>query len=136
MTFKLHQNFSSKIHVCDMSMSSVYLEPISDIKWFMVIPRINDIKNILDLNGEQKSLLWKEIDILSSVINDLYKPDQINIAMLGNVTPQLHCHVIARFKDDKAWPDATFGRKDFSKISEDDAKVIIDEVSICIKKHS
>ncbi len=119
-----------------MKMSSIYLEPISEIKWFMIIPRINDIKNILDLNNEQKTILWSEIDILSSTVNDLYKPDQINIAMLGNVTPQLHCHVIARFKDDKAWPDATFGRKDFSKISEGDATIIIDEVSFGIKKRN
>lgn len=130
--FLLHNNFSSKIHVYDMSMSSIYLEPISEIKWFMIIPRINNIKNILDLNNEQKTILWSEIDALSYAINTLYKPEQINIAMLGNVTPQLHCHVIARFKNDIAWPDATFGRKDFSKISESDARIIIEEISSCL----
>ncbi|MEL0144107.1 MAG: HIT domain-containing protein, partial [Alphaproteobacteria bacterium] len=38
-----------------------------------------------------------------------YKPDKINVAALGNVVPQLHIHVIARFTDDVAWPKPVWG---------------------------
>jgi diadenosine tetraphosphate (Ap4A) HIT family hydrolase len=32
------------------------------------------------------------------------KPDKINLASLGNMTPHLHWHVIPRFVDDKHFP--------------------------------
>lgn len=35
--------------------------------------------------------------------------DKINLAALGNQVAQLHVHVIARRRDDPAWPGATFG---------------------------
>jgi diadenosine tetraphosphate (Ap4A) HIT family hydrolase len=37
-------------------------------------------------------------------IGDHYRPDKINIGMLGNQVPQLHVHVIGRFESDPAWP--------------------------------
>ena len=36
--------------------------------------------------------------------------DKLNVAALGNVVPQLHVHVIARFRGDPAWPRAGLGR--------------------------
>jgi diadenosine tetraphosphate (Ap4A) HIT family hydrolase len=29
--------------------------------------------------------------------------------MLGNIVPQLHCHIIARFKEDFAWAKPVWG---------------------------
>ena len=34
---------------------------------------------------------------------------KINVAALGNVVPQLHVHVVARFEDDPAWPGPVWG---------------------------
>ena len=36
--------------------------------------------------------------------------DKLNVAALGNVTPQLHIHVIGRRRDDPVWPDPVWGR--------------------------
>jgi diadenosine tetraphosphate (Ap4A) HIT family hydrolase len=36
----------------------------------------------------------------------------LNVAALGNVVRQLHVHVIARFKEDGAWPSPVWGRGD------------------------
>jgi diadenosine tetraphosphate (Ap4A) HIT family hydrolase len=35
---------------------------------------------------------------------------KLNIAALGNMVPQLHVHVIARFEGDPAWPAPVWGR--------------------------
>ena len=50
-----------------------------------------------------------EIVKASRVLTALYKPDKINVAALGNMVPQLHIHVIARFTDDVAWPKPVWG---------------------------
>ncbi len=110
-SFILHQDFSNKFFICDLPFCRVLLEPVREFYWIILIPRVNNAKNILDLSGENKAILWDEINKLSEVMNEIYKPDQLNIAMLGNKTPQLHCHIIARFADDSAFPNATFGHK-------------------------
>jgi diadenosine tetraphosphate (Ap4A) HIT family hydrolase len=38
------------------------------------------------------------------VLKDMTNCDKINLAALGNVVPQLHVHVIARRRNDPAWP--------------------------------
>jgi diadenosine tetraphosphate (Ap4A) HIT family hydrolase len=35
---------------------------------------------------------------------------KLNIAALGNVTAQLHVHVVGRRHDDGLWPDPVWGR--------------------------
>ena len=39
----------------------------------------------------------------------MFKPHKLNVAALGNLVPQLHVHVIARFQDDIAWPKPVWG---------------------------
>jgi diadenosine tetraphosphate (Ap4A) HIT family hydrolase len=35
---------------------------------------------------------------------------KLNVAALGNVTAQLHVHVVGRRHDDGQWPDPVWGR--------------------------
>ena len=51
------------------------------------------------------------VDELRALGEHLDRPvDKLNIAALGNVTPQLHIHVIGRRRDDPVWPDPVWGR--------------------------
>ena len=40
---------------------------------------------------------------------EVFSPDKLNIAALGNIVMQLHIHVIARYNHDIAWPQPVFG---------------------------
>jgi diadenosine tetraphosphate (Ap4A) HIT family hydrolase len=35
--------------------------------------------------------------------------DKLNVAAIGNVVPQLHIHIVARFRSDAAWPRPVWG---------------------------
>jgi diadenosine tetraphosphate (Ap4A) HIT family hydrolase len=35
--------------------------------------------------------------------------EKLNVGQLGNVTPQLHVHVVGRRADDPAWPGPVWG---------------------------
>ena len=50
-----------------------------------------------------------EIDTACRALRTLFKPDKLNVAALGNLVPQLHVHVIARYRDDIAWPRPVWG---------------------------
>jgi diadenosine tetraphosphate (Ap4A) HIT family hydrolase len=42
---------------------------------------------------------------VEATLRELLVPDKINLASLGNVTPHLHWHVVARFRDDPHFPN-------------------------------
>ena len=42
-------------------------------------------------------------------MTELFAPDKLNIATLGNVVPQLHMHHVARYQSDPAWPAPIWG---------------------------
>ena len=50
-----------------------------------------------------------EIDRASRALSQLYAAHKINVAAIGNMVPQLHIHVVARFRTDAAWPAPVWG---------------------------
>ena len=50
-----------------------------------------------------------EIVQVSRLLKEVTRCDKLNIAAIGNVVPQLHIHVVARRKDDAAWPKTVWG---------------------------
>jgi diadenosine tetraphosphate (Ap4A) HIT family hydrolase len=42
-------------------------------------------------------------------LKKLTSAKKINIGALGNIVPQLHVHVVARFEGDEAWPGPVWG---------------------------
>ena len=54
-------------------------------------------------------ILISELTVCSRVLEGLYKPEKINIGALGNLVPQLHIHVVARFETNAAWPGPVWG---------------------------
>jgi diadenosine tetraphosphate (Ap4A) HIT family hydrolase len=50
-------------------------------------------------------------DLVRSLGEAAGRPVQkLNVAALGNVTAQLHIHVVGRRPDDGLWPDPVWGR--------------------------
>ncbi len=34
----------------------------------------------------------------------IFKTSKLNVEKIGNIVPQLHIHIIARYKNDSSWP--------------------------------
>jgi diadenosine tetraphosphate (Ap4A) HIT family hydrolase len=84
----------------------------------MLIPRRNNINDITDLNAKDQMLLMKEIVFSSKVMKKLFKTSKLNVEKVGNIVPQLHIHIISRYKKDSSWPLSVWvvkGKK-YSKI--------------------
>ena len=58
----------------------------------------------MDLSQKDQLQLMSELYWAQKTLWDLFNPDQLNVAAIGNKTPQLHIHIIARFNKDPAWP--------------------------------
>ena len=93
----------------ELPLSKIILVNNKLFPWVILIPKRSNAKEIIDLNLEDRILLMKEISFVAQIMQDLFKPDKLNIAALGNIVEQLHVHVITRYKNDKAWPNPVFG---------------------------
>ena len=78
--------------------------------WLVLVPRVADAVELLDLDTAQRHRLSDEIDTASHALRKSFRPYKLNVAALGNLVPQLHVHVIARFREDPAWPAPVWGR--------------------------
>ena len=104
MSFELHPNFSSKIFLVDLSLCRVLLENEQHYPWLMLVPKRPNVSRIMDLSLEDQMQLIRELDLAQNILWEIFQPTQLNVAAIGNKTPQLHIHVIARYKEDPAWP--------------------------------
>ena len=95
--------------VCDLSVCEVRLMDDANHPWLVLVPRVADMVEIIDLDAAQRMQLTAEIDAACRALKALFKPDKLNVAALGNMVPQLHVHVIARYRDDIAWPRPVWG---------------------------
>lgn len=104
MPFDLHPNLVKKIFITDLSLCRVLLEDELHYPWLFLVPRRPNISRIMELSPSDQLQLIKELDFVQRVMWEEFQPTQLNVAAIGNKTPQLHIHVIARHLDDPAWP--------------------------------
>ena len=90
-------------------LSAVRLVRDSRYPWILLVPRRPGLREFVDLEDNEQSLLLEEIRRCCELFKALHKPTKINIAMIGNIVPQLHVHVIARFRGDSSWPRPVWG---------------------------
>lgn len=68
------------------------------------------VAEMTDLRPEDRQHLFDVVMATESALRTLMNPDKINLASLGNMVPHLHWHVIARFRDDRHFPEPIWGQ--------------------------
>jgi diadenosine tetraphosphate (Ap4A) HIT family hydrolase len=94
--------------VCDLALSRLLVMNDANFPWLILVPRRSGVSEIIDLGVEQ-SVLMDELALVSRALKDETHCDKLNVAAIGNVVPQLHVHIVARRKDDAAWPKPVWG---------------------------
>jgi diadenosine tetraphosphate (Ap4A) HIT family hydrolase len=64
------------------------------------------VKEMTDFTQAQQAQLFQLMMACERLMRETLQPDKINLASLGNQTPHMHWHVIARWKDDAFFPDS------------------------------
>ncbi|TAN55562.1 MAG: HIT family protein [Magnetospirillum sp.] len=108
--FALHPRLAADtVTLADWPLCRVLLMNDSNYPWLILVPRRAGVSEITDLAAGDQPVLMAEIARASARLRTLTSPDRINVAALGNMVPQLHVHVIARFTTDAAWPRPVWG---------------------------
>ena len=102
---KVNKSFLRDSHyITDLRLCSVRLMNNSNFPWIILIPNRKKITDITELNSKDQILLIKEIVFCSKIMKSQFRTSKLNIEKIGNIVPQLHIHIIARFKRDSTWP--------------------------------
>jgi diadenosine tetraphosphate (Ap4A) HIT family hydrolase len=106
---------AGSVAVTDWPLCQVRLQDDARFPWLILIPRLSGMVEIEDLSPDDRTRFLDEGLRAGALIRQmgaaLERPvHKLNLAALGNVTAQLHLHVIGRRRDDPLWPDPVWGR--------------------------
>jgi len=108
--FKVDERIlNDSIFLKELTLSNLYLKKDSENPWCILVPRKINIVELTDLSIEEQKILLEEINYVMNIFKKEFNPDKINIGALGNVVSQFHFHLIVRYKNDRAWPNAIWG---------------------------
>ena len=110
MSFALHPDLiRDTVEVTRLALCRVGLMNDATYPWLILSPMLPGLRDFHDVPAERQTALMDEIRRAARALQKTYTADKINVAALGNVTPQLHIHVIARSAGDPAWPKPVWG---------------------------
>ncbi|SMN14010.1 Diadenosine tetraphosphate (Ap4A) hydrolase and other HIT family hydrolases [Bathymodiolus heckerae thiotrophic gill symbiont] len=81
-----------------------------EIPWIKVFTK-RKIKEFSECTAEEKCEIFRIIDITEKLMLSYFNADKINIASFGNLLPQVHWHIMARFEADSYFPEPMWGKK-------------------------
>jgi diadenosine tetraphosphate (Ap4A) HIT family hydrolase len=100
--------------LASLGLSDARLQADARWPWIVLIPRVAWAREIADLSPADRARLVEEITAAGRAVQAigeaLGRPvEKLNVGLLGNITPQLHAHIVGRRSDDPAWPSPVWG---------------------------
>jgi diadenosine tetraphosphate (Ap4A) HIT family hydrolase len=100
--------------LCELKLCAARLQADARWPWIVLIPRKAGAIEIEHLSLADRRQLIEETVAAGRAVRGigaaLGRPvDKLNVGQLGNVTAQLHVHVVGRRADDPAWPGPVWG---------------------------
>lgn len=129
--FVLHERLKADTHaISDWPLSSLRLLNDTTYPWLVLVPRLENITEMHQLSAADQTQAMAEMSMASRIITDIYSPDKINIGALGNLVPQLHIHVLGRFRTDPSWPGPVWGAHPPKPYDAADMKAAIELIQV------
>ena len=108
----------------------------SEIPWLKIFVK-RQVKELSDCTLAEKTMIFKFLEIIEKEMLDYFKADKINIASFGNILPQVHFHIMARFKQDSFFPEPMWGKQQRqSNLKLPDFKIFFDKVNSVLLSNS
>ncbi|MBU6474588.1 MAG: HIT domain-containing protein [Alphaproteobacteria bacterium] len=124
----------SSSFIADWDLCRVCLKNDKTWPWLYLVPKRDKIREIFELAPDDQMQLMREISRAAQALQSLHKADKINIAAYGNMVPQLHVHVFARFKDDPAWPKPVWTAQGEIPYTDSERETEIEKFKNCFGK--
>lgn len=127
--FDLHPRLGADtFFVADWPLARVLLMNDARFPWLILVPRRPALGDFDEVASDDKAAFQDEIRLASQVLRSVTSAEKLNVAALGNMVPQLHVHVVARFAADAAWPAPVWGVGEAEPYAPDVAKRLVRKI--------
>lgn len=131
--FRLHDRLSADTHpMAESPHTRLLLMNNALLPWFILVPKAQALE-LHHLPAQERLAVREELDRLAAFVEQEFAPDKLNIATLGNLVPQLHIHVVARYRSDHAWPGPVWGRQDRQDYQPEEVARLRERVARCLR---
>ncbi len=125
---------AGSVPAADWPLCHVRLQDDARFPWLILIPRVEGTTELEQLSATDRARLMEETVRAGAVVRALGQAsgrpiDKLNVAALGNVTAQLHVHIVGRRRDDGLWPDPVWGRPGVVRYGQDELARLIGQVA-------
>ena len=105
---------ATSLSLGDLTLCEARLQDDARYPWIVLIPRLPGLREVEDLDADQRARLMEEAVLAAAAVRAVgaaagLAVEKLNLGALGNVTPQLHLHVVGRRSGDPAWPGPVWG---------------------------
>lgn len=105
---------ATSVDLGELPLCHVRLQADARYAWIVLIPRRPGLREVEDLPAADRARLIEESVLAGAAVRAvgeaLGRPvEKLNLGALGNVTAQLHVHLVGRRSDDAAWPGPVWG---------------------------
>ena len=101
---------AGSVPAAEWPLCHVRLQDDARFPWLILIPRVEGAVELENLGVGQRAMLMAETVRAGALARRLGEVEKLNVGAIGNVTAQLHVHVVGRRRDDARWPDPVWGR--------------------------
>lgn len=89
--------------VAELSSGLVHLKHDADYRGFCILVFRRHAVELHELTEPERRQWMEDIARVGEVVTGVCNPAKLNVAMLGNMVPHLHCHIIPRYPEDPEW---------------------------------
>ena len=106
---------AGSVFAADWPLCHIRLQDDARFPWLILIPRVAGATELEHLSVADRASLMEETVRAGALVRALAEAagrpiDKLNVGAIGNVTAQLHVHVVGRRRDDGLWPDPVWGK--------------------------
>ena len=81
----------------------VHLQNDADYRGYCIMVFRRHAVELHDLTEAERAQWIEDISRIGRAVSELCEPAKLNVSMLGNMMPHLHCHIMPRYPEDPDW---------------------------------
>jgi diadenosine tetraphosphate (Ap4A) HIT family hydrolase len=89
--------------VAELPSGRVHLQNDADYRGYCILIFHRHAVELHDLSEEERRSWIEDVSRIGKAVMEQCGPAKLNVTMLGNMVPHLHCHVMPRYPDDPDW---------------------------------
>jgi diadenosine tetraphosphate (Ap4A) HIT family hydrolase len=89
--------------VAELPSGRVHLQNDADYRGYCILIFRRHAVEIHDLTKAERGQWIEDLSNMGRAISEVCAPAKLNVTMLGNMAPHLHCHIMPRYPEDPDW---------------------------------